>query len=352
MIGVINDVLGSLSDTAAIAVKKITVAAKETKKTLNTTAGKAATKAVILFSVMTAVAQGLRAVVMPIPQVFSFSDIYLTIMRILGLLGEFLGLKKKVKKWGIVYDSETKRPLDPVYVSIFDDQGKQIEQRFTDMEGRFGFLVTPGKYRVEANKTHYIFPSVKVTGKKDELYDNLYYGEMLEIKDETVINVNIPMDPLDIDWNEEIKKKMFKFNPKKEILKKRISSAVFYAGLIISPITYWATPNTLNLVIMLAYLGILILRQTGFKQKNYGRIYDKETKKPIPFAKVVISYPNLPDQRVAFGVSDITGRYYILVVDEGEYLIHIQGKTIEGKEVDEKFSFNAKERLINSDFWI
>jgi len=352
VVGVINDVLGSLSDTVAVVVKKISVAAKETKKTLNTTAGKVATKAIILFSVMTAVAQGLRAVVMPIPQVFSFSDIYLTIMRILGLLGEFLGLKKKVKKWGIVYDSETKRPLDPVYVSIFDDQGKQIEQRFTDMEGRFGFLVTSGKYRVEANKTHYIFPSIKVLGKKDELYDNLYHGEMLEIKGETVINVNIPMDPVDIDWNEEIKKKMFKFNPKKEILKKRISSAIFYTGLIISPITYWATPNTLNLVIMLAYLAILILRQTGFKQKNYGRIYDKETKKPIPFAKVIISYPNLPDQRVAFGVSDITGRYYILVVDEGEYLIHIQGKTIEGKDVDKKFSFNAEERLINSDFWI
>ena len=360
-IGTITQVFGGISDKAVFAARKTLVAAqktlvvakkaaKETKKVLNTPAGKTTAKAAVSVSVATAVVQGVKAAVMP--NFSSLADIYSMILRLLGLLGEFLGIKKRIRKWGVVYDSVTKRPLDPVYVSILDEKGKEMEQRFTDMEGRFGFLATPGKYRIHASKTHYSFPSLKVSGEKDELYDNVYHGEMLEIGAEEVINVNIPMDPVDIDWNEEAKKEMMKFNPKREIIKKRLATLLFFGGLIMSPIVYWASPNNFNLAIMAVYAGILGLRQVGFKPKNFGRVYDKETKKPVPFAKVIISYPNRPDQRAAFGVSDITGRYFILVVDKGEFLVHITGKTVEGREIDTKFIYTAKEKLIQSDFWV
>ena len=360
-IGTVTQIFEDLSGRAAIAAQKTLViaqktlvaakkTAKETKKTLNTPAGKTTTKAAISVSVATAVVQGVKAAVMP--NFSSLADIYSMLLRLLGLLGEFLGIKKRIRKWGVVYDSVTKRPLDPVYVSILDEKGKEIEQRFTDMDGRFGFLITPGRYRIHASKTHYSFPSLKVPGQKDELYDNLYHGEILDITDSGVINANIPMDPVDIDWNEEAKKEMMKFNPKREIFKKRMATILFFGGLLMSPIVYWASPNNLNLAIMIMYACILGLRQVGFKPKNFGRIYDTETKKPIPFAKVQISYPNRPDQRVAFGVSDITGRYFILVVDKGEFLVHITGKTVEGREIDTKFIYNAKERLIQSDFWV
>jgi hypothetical protein len=54
------------------------------------------------------------------------------------------GLKKKAPPWGVVYDSVTKRPLDPAYVVLKNLQGKQIASAITDLDGRYGFLVEPG----------------------------------------------------------------------------------------------------------------------------------------------------------------------------------------------------------------
>ncbi len=55
---------------------------------------------------------------------------------------------RKKKNWGVVFDAITKQPLDPVVVAIKDFTGKVIQTSITDMEGRFGFIVTPGTYTI------------------------------------------------------------------------------------------------------------------------------------------------------------------------------------------------------------
>jgi hypothetical protein len=82
--------------------------------------------------------------------------------RVFGLIAEGLGLRKKRRPWGTVYDSVTKRPLDPAYVTLIDTEtGKSVASAITDLDGRYGFLVAPGKYRITTQKTNYEFPSVK-----------------------------------------------------------------------------------------------------------------------------------------------------------------------------------------------
>lgn len=344
--GRIADTFGNIITEAKASFNETVVqfqeASKEVKKAINTPTGKVATKTAVAVSVAAAVSQGVAATVLP--SVSSFGDLYSILLRLLSVAG---GVKRKTKKWGVVYDSKTKRPIDPAYVTIENEQGKIMEERFTDMEGRFGFLVPAGRYKIKASKTHYSFPS-KLGRPKDELYDNLYYGDYLNIADHGVINVNIPLDPIGFDWNEEIKKKIMNFSLKKELVRKSIFPVLFYGGLIASPLVYWAAPSLFNLLIIFFYVIILILRMLGFKEKNYGRIYDRNTGKPIPFARLKVYLPE-SNQLIAQAVADITGRYYILVAAKGRYLIIVEGETADGRQVSEEFTKDASEKVINFD---
>jgi len=305
-------------------------------------------KAIVAVSSVVAIGEGLG---MLLPQIPTLTNFFLMLFRALGLLAEFLGIKKRTKKWGIVYDAETKRPLDPAYVTIFDALGNEMESKVTDMDGRFGFLVSPGTYRIAANKTNYAFPSIKISGTEDDLYENIYKGELVNVTNSDIIKFNIPMDPVGIDWNEQIKKKIMGFNPRLEIWKKRTLSIFFWSGLFISPVIYWAVPSKLNLGILIFYVFLAGLRTIGFKAKEFGRIYDRNNGKPLPFAKikVLLRLPGLPEQRLLTSVTDITGKYYILVVGVGEYVLNITGTGMDGREINTEVPVNAKDRVINFD---
>jgi len=133
----------------------------------------------------------------------SFFDLYFVFLRMFTGLLTSLGVRRRRKPWGTVYDSVTKQPLDPVYVVLQDLEGNEIQTCITDLDGRYGFLVGPGKYKIVAHKTNYKFPSEKLRGKtSDEVYSDLYFGEEIEIKEYgEVLIKNIPMDPINFDWN-------------------------------------------------------------------------------------------------------------------------------------------------------
>lgn len=97
-------------------------------------------------------------------------------------------LRDVTPSWGIVYDSKTKRPVENTIVRIFDaEYHKVLETKVTDEEGRFEFLVKPGKYYLTATKEGYRFPS--------KVKEN-YHGEPISIEKKTkaLINVRIPLD--------------------------------------------------------------------------------------------------------------------------------------------------------------
>jgi len=102
----------------------------------------------------------------------------------------FLGWTKKKKPWGTVYDSENNQPIPLAQVRIFDfDKQKLLATDTTDRDGRFSFILGPGKYYLQAIKKHYSFPAKMV------LRD--YHQEPVEISDtdHVILDINIPMDP-------------------------------------------------------------------------------------------------------------------------------------------------------------
>ena len=264
----------------------------------------------------------------------SFADLLLIPIRLFGLLLVALGIKKKNLPWGTVYDSVTKQPLDPAYVTLNDLNGKEVATSITDLDGRYGFLVPAGKYLLSAGKTNYTFPSKKLSGKvEDELYKDLYFGEIIELKEDGVINKNIPMDPVKFDWNEFAKKdkNLMRFFSKRDIVISRITSVLFFIGFagtvaitVLSPVTY-------NFVVLGIYLVMSILKYTILKPRPFGRIKFKDTDVPLSFA-IVRVFSKQNNQEVIHKVADKTGKYFCLVPNDLYYA------KIENKNMDESYT--------------
>ncbi|MBX4201008.1 carboxypeptidase-like regulatory domain-containing protein [Candidatus Parcubacteria bacterium] len=308
-----------------------------------TPVGSSVTKAVstagAAVAATTTIATGLFASPVSLPEIF------LIPLRLFNLLLFALGLKKRNRPWGVVYDSITKQPLDPAYVVLTDMQTKKTYSAITDMDGRYGFLVKPGMYSITANKTNYAFPSQKLTGKtNDELYDSLYAGQVIEIKQEgEVIARNIPLDPLKFDWNEFAKKdkSLLRFHSKWDLLIRKITDNFFVIGFIIAVVAFLAAPYPYNTIIIILYLILSLLRVLGIKPKSFGHIYEKATGTPLSFAVVRVMMPNSSVQ-IAQKVADAYGKYYCLV-PKGQYTV-----VIEKKNSDESYTQVYKSDVINA----
>ncbi len=278
-------------------------------------------------------------------------------LRLWNIVPTLLGFKRKKRPWGTVYDSITKQPLDPVYVTLSDMKGKEIATTITDLDGRFGFLVAPGMYTIAVHKDNYEFPSKKLVGQEhDELYNNLYFKETVQItnQDELLIK-NVPMDALNFNWNEFEKaknKKLMKFYSKRDLFLANISAVAFYAGIISSVVLMFLAPAPLNYIIVGIYAVVLIMRALGIKPKKPGHVIEKETGFPLSFGIIKVFSAAL-GKEVAHAIIGKTGKYYILVPN-GEYYMKISKKTGEDtyQEVFQSEPFTVKKGYVGKIFKI
>ena len=280
------------------------------------------------------VAAGGAATASAAPLSFPLSEIFLFPVRLWGMLLSLLGIRKKNLPWGVVFDSVTKQPLDPSYVTLKGLKGKDISSSITDLDGRYGFLVPPGTYTIEAKKTNYVFPSKKLTGLRDEVYNNLYFGEKIEIKKlGEVISKNIPLDPVRFDWNEFAKKdkNLMKFYSRFDIVIRKIADPSFIIGFVVSLIALLLLPSIYSVIMFVCYLVLLLIRSImrvmGVKPKSFGHVYDKEGA-PLSFAIMRVIMPS-SNTEISSKVVDKYGRYYCLV-PKGKYYVKIERKNRDG----------------------
>ncbi|OGI88133.1 hypothetical protein A2995_00135 [Candidatus Nomurabacteria bacterium RIFCSPLOWO2_01_FULL_33_24] len=322
--------LGQIKTSFETTIKAISFASQELKKIVNNPTGDAITKIVSTTGVVTGTTVSVASALFLNP--ISFSEIILIPARLWGLLMTVFGLKKRRRPWGTVYDSITKQPLDPAYVVLQDLEGKEINTSITDLDGRYGFLTTPGKYKILANKTNYNFPSKNLYGKiRDELYNDLYFNEEIEIKEDgEIINKNIPLDPINFDWNEFQKReqKLMKFYSRRSLFLARLSGTFFVIGFTVALLAAFLAPKTYNIIILGLYFVLLVVRQVGLKPKSQGGITSKDTGKPMPFAILRI-FNTAMDTEIAHKVANQTGRYFCLVAN-GTYGIKVEKKNEDG----------------------
>jgi len=118
----------------------------------------------------------------------------------------FFFLKKRPKKWGVVYDYQDKLPLAYAKIMLFEKKSDRLKETYiTNNRGEFGFLVEPDDYYLNVQKSGYNWalkakeaPKVNQLenkdgsskpgkekdlwreGVSDGYYSNLYFGQIID----------------------------------------------------------------------------------------------------------------------------------------------------------------------------
>jgi len=296
-------------------------------------------KSIAITGLVIGAAGSVAAVIFATP--FSLSELILLPLRLWSLLLLAFGIKKRARPWGTVYDSVTKRPLDPVILELVDKNGAVVASAITDLDGRYGFLAPAGHYMIRARKTNYAFPSLLLGHvTRDEIYLDLYFGNYFEIKKEgEVITKNIPMDPDTFSWNEFQKKEetLTHFYSSRTVLITRLTDILFSVGFATAIIAFIAAPRSYNIAIFSLYIVMLVMKEAGPSLSKLGTVRDKETGRPLPYAIIRVYSATLGNE-VLHKISTKYGNFYCLVPN-GDYIL-----TVEKKNPDGSYS-----KIFNSD---
>ncbi len=224
-----------------------------------------------------------------------------------------VGIKKRTKPWGVIYNAQTKEPIPFAKVELLNREMRVIESRRTDQSGRYGFLPEEQTlsaeipaYFMRAAKAGFLFPSVYMTASEDPpLYHALYRGEALMPHD-GIVNADIPMDPA-------VPAPLVRKGLPQRFLHNAFVSLAnfgFWAGFVITPANYVITPTRFNLGVLIAVAALDIVRIVGdIREKPYGVIKDGEGH-PVPYTLITMTGEN--GERIGFAVSDSHGRYFLL----------------------------------------
>lgn len=250
---------------------------------------------------------------------FSFSLLKLIAFLQLALIQPLiLGIpRRKQPRWGEVYDSVSKRPLDLTTVRLINRQTNTvIQSKVTDSLGRYAFMVGQGKYYIEVVNRAYKFPSVLLKNNtNDGEYADLYHGETISVSaEEGVVAVNIPIDPAG--------ERLRPANLLREQWYTLLKNGISWAGLLIAIVAFALSAGLYMGIFLLLQVAVFIgerVKARPRKTKSWGVVYDAKTKKPL--ARVVARLYNLQfNKLIASQVTDSRGRYYFLVGGDEYYL--------------------------------
>jgi len=245
----------------------------------------------------------------------------------------------KRKRWGIVYNSLTKQPIDLAIVRLFNkNTNKLLATRITDFQGRYLFIVDPGDYYLTVTKSYHVFPS-RLTTEKAE---NTYAGETISVqsnndqKQKGVISFDIPIDPQEGYLQNPINPSKVIASPikkvgdletlPKEVIKKadsqliktlkqhKFNHFVSIFGPIIGLICLIISPSILTgLLFGLNMILLLLFRKFAIKRLNsWGKTVDQSSHKALPQA-VIRLFDDKYGRMLLADISKGDGRYGFLV---------------------------------------
>jgi len=217
--------------------------------------------------------------------------------------------KKKRKKFGVVYDSITKRPVDLAILRLYNaSNNKLIQTKVSDKEGRFSFVVKPGTYYIKVFKKDYLFPTQVLAAQKEDLfYIDLYHGENIQVDEKAVITPNIPLDA-DKKPKPSSRVMMVYFLRKAQKFFAVLGPIATFIVFIIKPSLLFFVLLILHLILYAIFKRLAVPK----KPKGWGIVADKTSKSPLG-RSVVRLYDNKYHKLLETQVTDPNGRYSFLV---------------------------------------
>lgn len=272
-----------------------------------------------------------------IPLVNSFLPYLAYLLQYLTHPALFFG---KRKRWGVVYDSLTKHPLDLAIVRLFNkENNKLVSTRITDFQGRYLFIIDPGNYYLTVTKPYYVFPA-KLIAEKTE---SIYLGETISVrsnnnlqKEKGIISFDIPVDPKEgfiphpANPSKIIATPVKNINDlntlPKEIIKKandnllkakrsfRFNFFIALLGPIIGLICLIISPSIFTAVLfVIDILLFMLFRRLAIKRLNtWGKTIDAEKHKALP-KTIVRLFDSQYGRLLLADISKNDGRYGFLV---------------------------------------
>ncbi len=228
-----------------------------------------------------------------------------------NLFAFFIAWLKRRRRYGVVYDSVTGKPIEGVAVRLFAEGGSQFEagkllgSKHTDAKGRFAFDVNRGMYRLEAVMPEYAFPSRRASVG--------YRGELLEATEDGLVYPDIPIDSLTPGGHAGVQR----FRELGERIQQlRIPLSV--VGTIFGIAFFIERGARIDYVIMVMYVVFWTLEYLNWIQGREVAYVTAADNRPVPLT-VLRLYDSAGRLR-ATRVSDLRGRYSIFT-GSGTYLL-------------------------------
>lgn len=215
-----------------------------------------------------------------------------------------LGRRRK-KKWGVVYSSLSKQPVELAIVRLVDQATNLVVQtKVTDKYGRYSFLPKPGTYLLEVVKAGYVFPSVYLKEKTEDVeFTDLYHGGAVEVKDNEALVVNVPLDPI---VREESPRRIFWRNALRHFQRQ-----VALGSILAASVALIMVPRMQVALMLIAQIAIYLLfrRLAGpINAKQWGIVFDQRTKQPL--AQVILRiFDKKFNKLLETQVTDASGKY-------------------------------------------
>jgi len=255
--------------------------------------------------------------------------------------------RRKRKKWGVVFDSLTRLPVDLTIVRLLDAKtGHTMRSTVTDREGRYIFIVEPGQYKLAMAKAGFKFPSTYLKGQSEAIsYADLYHGETLDMTKETALTKNVPTDPT-------AKEK----TPRQIMLAAVGRSMQFGLGIASIVVMVGAMIIVFNPFVVGMFfvnvLAFLLFRRLSVtrKPKSWGVVSDQETNGPLHRALVRI-FDSRYNKLLETKITNAKGQYAFLV-GRNKYDVTFEKKGYQKAQegpIDLTDAKHAKEAVVEMD---
>lgn len=112
------------------------------------------------------------------------------------LVGYLISHRIQTTRLSFIFDSKNRKPIPNATVSIFDKEYNSIREiKTTDQQGHFTILAQKGQYYLTVQAKGYKFPAKDFKFlKSDKKLGQIYFGETINNKKASFVNVSIPME--------------------------------------------------------------------------------------------------------------------------------------------------------------
>lgn len=234
-----------------------------------------------------------------------------------GLIATYLGFvlgRRQHRPWGVVSDFATGKPVAFATCRLYlAGTTAVVNQTIADLQGKYGFTIGTGNYRLEVSKDGY----------NTYRYDfQISKGEDSQVFDVSLIPVSLT-GQVGSRWNILSKQSLMELGRRILTL---ISQLGFGLGLVLAILGAIYLPSTLNWIILGGYLLFVVAmlgRRIDFHSKN-AAVQDSQNGLRIPFATVKffkLETEELIDTQTTTqaGLFDFWG-------DAGEYGVYVSAR--------------------------